>query len=250
MVNEKRRAVLIDGNGAACVDFGAVLRQAGFAVTIADSATSAAQQVEEAETDIVVLFYDLPDIDANETIRRLRPKTHAHIIALLDSDEEFDVVLALEAGADQYMVRPVSLREFRARINSIMRERVRMKSWNNGAGGEHPDVLRHRDLVLDTSSWDVAISGRQIPVTATEFSLLHILLMAPGRVRSKQEMVRHLNGYAGPEEGYISAADERSIEVHIANLRRKLGDSAREPKWIETIRGVGYRMLMESHTND
>lgn len=245
MVNEKRRVVLICGDAAAGPDFDLVLHNAGFSVDRADSGRLGVQQVERAETDIVLVFPGLPDIDMNETIQRIRPITKAHIIAMLPSDDEIEVVLALEAGADQYMAGTGRMRELRARINAIMRQRERMRQLLNGIDPGGGEELRHRDLILNTSTWDVTIDGTSIPVTATEFSLLHMLLMNPGRVRSKQEMVRHLNGYENGGDSYISSADQRSIEVHIANLRRKLGDSAREPKWIETVRGVGYRMITE-----
>lgn len=243
MMNETRRAALIFDNGTVGADLDEVLRHAGFVVVRANAGQLDAQLLAEAGANLIVVGGGLPDIDAHEIIRRLRPQTKAHIMLITDEADEFDVVLALEAGADQYMIAPVSLREFRARVNAILRLQERLCEQPNGE--TQTEQLRHGELLLNTSTWDVSISGQVIPVTATEFSLLHVLMLAPGKVRSKQEMVRHTNGYDEHNEGYISAADERSIEVHIANLRRKLGDSARNPRWIETVRGVGYRLVID-----
>lgn len=244
-MNEKRSAVLIFGDSALGTELGKVLRHAGFSVARADAGQPDTLSELADQIDLVVVGSTLPELDAHEVIRRLRSRTNAHIMHIMDQADEFDVVLTLESGADQFMVRPVSLREFRARVNAILRLRDRMMYPVEQQHAAPSELLRHRDLLLNTSTWEVSISGEAIPVTATEFSLLRVLMLAPGRVRSKQEMARHTNGYDEHEDGYISAADERSIEVHIANLRRKLGDSARSPKWIETVRGVGYRLVTD-----
>lgn len=237
--------MLVFGDSVLGTELDKVLRHAGFAVAQAKASQLDAQIPLGADIDLVVVGSTLPELDAHEVIRRVRSRTSAHIIHIMDHADEFDVVLTLEAGADQFMVSPVSLREFRARVNAILRLRDRMLYPSEPTHAAPSELLRHRELLLNTSTWEVSIGGQVIPVTATEFSLLRVLMLTPGRVRSKQEMARHTNGYDEHEDGYISAADERSIEVHIANLRRKLGDSARDPKWIETVRGVGYRMVTD-----
>lgn len=244
MMNEKRTAVLFFNDNSLMHDLGEVLRHAGFSVTRSDSRQPSSQLVQ-SDTDLVVLGSSLPELDAHELIRRLRPRTSAHIIHVMEQADEFDVVLSLEAGADQFMLSPVSLREFRARVNAILRLRDRMVRDPEDESAANSELLRLHDLLLNSGTWEVSIAGDIIPVTATEFSLLQVLMLVPGRVRTKQELARQVNGFNEHEDGYISAADERSIEVHIANLRRKLGDSARNPKWIETVRGVGYRMVLE-----
>lgn len=247
-MNEKRSAVLIFDDNPLAGELVEVLRHAGFTVRQAEAPLVGAPIVDD-DTDLVVLGGSLPVLDAHEVIRRVRPRTSAHIVHIMDQMDEFDAVLALEAGADQFMVSPISLREFRARVNSILRLRDRMLQPLEDPLAEPSELSRHRDLLLNAGTWEVSIAGETIAVTATEFSLLQVLMMMPGRVRSKQELARHANGYDEHSDGYISAADERSIEVHIANLRRKLGDSARKPKWIETVRGVGYRMVVEHRPN-
>lgn len=244
MMNEKRSALLIFDDKSLSSELSEVLRHAGFMVRESDGRQTGTQLVEP-DTDLVVLGSLLLGLDAHEVIRRLRSHTNAHIIHIMDQLDEFDAVLALEAGADQFMVSPISLREFRARVNAILRLRDRLMRHPEVSELEASELAQHGDLLLNAGTWEVSISGEIIPLTATEFSLLHVLMSPPGRVRSKQELARHANGYDEHKDSYISEADQRSIEVHIANLRRKLGDSARDPKWIETVRGVGYRMVVE-----
>ncbi|MEB7448936.1 response regulator transcription factor [Arthrobacter koreensis] len=239
----------------------AVLQQSGFEVHASPTGLEGVEAVRLHNPAVVTLDLGLPDIDGFEVIRQLRLFSDAYIVMLTARAEELDTLMGLEAGADDYITKPFRPRELRARISAMMRrprkdsvpaapETAAVPAPQPPAAetpaGHHDDVFSHNGLVLDAGTRTTVLSGKDVELTRTEFDLLHALLESGRRVRSKTDLVRRLRGEDYDTGSYISESDERTIEVHVGNLRRKLGDDSRSPRWLETVRGVGYRLAPAS----
>ncbi len=175
--------------------------------------------------DVVLLDLGLPDMDGVEVCRRLRQVCDAAIIVVTARGEESDRVLALDEGADDYLIKPFGLNELLARIRAVLR-----RSHTPGGGGAG-QLLQHGPLTVDLRTRKVAVSGQHIAVTPKEFAILECLASDPGRVVSRQEMLER----AWDEHWY---GPTKVLDVHMAALRRKLGD----PGLIETVYGHGFRL--------
>ncbi|MDQ4501862.1 response regulator transcription factor [Sinomonas sp. ASV322] len=250
-----------------------VLRQAGFEVLSASTGREGAEIARREDPAIVTLDLGLPDIDGFEVLRRIRSSSDAYVVMLTAHDEESDTLLALQSGADDYLTKPFRPRELRARITAMMRRprttatssaELRAPSAlapaNAGAAARttaaappRADAVprgglpaagpfRHRGLTLDPRTRTAALAGAALDLTRTEFDLLHALLRAGGAVLTRAELVRVARGETVRDDSYVSEADARAIEVHLGNLRRKLGDDPRQPRWLVTVRGIGYRL--------
>ncbi|WP_417217149.1 response regulator transcription factor [Arthrobacter sp.] len=272
-VQERRVAVVVEDDEDIRGLLEAVLLQSGFEVHQTGSGVAAVELVAQQDPELVTLDLGLPDIDGFEVARRIRRDSDAHIVMLTARTDEIDTVLGLETGADDFLTKPFSPRELRARIEAIMRRRARDRAAfqtaaahpaaeaaspgfhaaaAGNASGPGPDrnhdaggSLRLNGLVLDAPTYSVTVDGRDTAVTPTEFTLLHAILAGGRTVRTKTSLVRRLRDEEADSGTFVSDADERSIEVHVGNLRRKLGDDAKAPRWIETVRGVGYRAAPE-----
>ncbi|MGI6037723.1 MAG: response regulator transcription factor [Limnochordia bacterium] len=198
------------------------LRGEGFRVSTADSGEGALDSLKEGNIDLIVLDLLLPGIDGLEVCRRIRAATPLPIIMLTAKADEVDKLIGLELGADDYITKPFSLRELAARIRTVLRR-------SNPDPGPAERIL-YRDLRIDVDGHRVEKGGNPIPITPTEFKILCILAANPGRVYSRLQLVDAVLGEA--YQGY-----ERSIDTHISNLRKKLGDD-----YIQTVYGVGYKM--------
>ncbi|PQZ89606.1 DNA-binding response regulator [Arthrobacter sp. MYb227] len=227
-----------------------VLQQSGFDVFSTESGINGVALVAQHNPDLVTLDLGLPDIDGFETARRIRAVSDAHIVMLTARTDEIDTVLGLEAGADEYVTKPFRPRELRARVDAIMRRRgVRAQTLTQDrVNAEEAKTVEIQEtsqalngLTLNSATYTVEVEGKPKSVTPTEFILLETLLDSAGHIRTKSDLVRRLRDEESHSGTFVSASDERSVEVHLGNLRRKLGDSAAEPRWIETVRGVGYR---------
>lgn len=248
-----------------------VFLAAGFTTILTGSGMDGLAAIEQHRPVITTLDINLPGIDGFEVARRIRRISETFIIMLSALSDESDVVLGLTSGADEYLVKPFRPRELRARIESLLR-RPRLpdprlpatglrdagvmspRSADPARPATHTDhaedaatVLTwrgrvHRDLSLDLDTRMVLIGQRRIDLTPTEFDLLAMLLEAGLRVCGKADLARGLRGAPPGSNDYVSEPDKRAIETHIANLRRKLGDSTTQPRYIETVRGVGYRL--------
>lgn len=256
MVTKTRTAVVVEDDADIRGLLEVVLQQSGFDVHSTDSGVSGVEMVEFHDPDLVTLDIGLPDIDGFETARRIRTISDAHILMLTARADEIDTVLGLESGADEYVTKPFRPRELRARVDAIMRRRTTQHATRvNSASVENPSgaeteatgdtnhVRTLNGLVLNVATYSVGVDGKTVNITPTEFTLLDLLLGARGHIRTKSELVRRLRNEDSDAGTFVSAADERSVEVHVGNLRRKLGDSVQEPRWIETVRGVGYRAV-------
>lgn len=232
-----------------------VLTQAGFEVTVAGSGAEGVLAAKTLMPDVITLDLGLPDIDGFEVSRQIREFSDAYIVMLTARADELDTLIGLESGADDYLTKPFRPRELRARVAAMMRRpRSVPDAENSGAGDFTADpggsadgrgTFSHNGLDLSYASRTVAVDGQELTLTRTEFELLHALLEAGRTVRTKSDLVRRLRDEDYDVGSYISEADERSVEVHMGNLRKKLGDSPQRPRWLQTVRGVGYRLAPE-----
>jgi DNA-binding response OmpR family regulator len=237
-----------------------VLGQAGFHVHTAGSGADGVQLVREVDPVVTTLDVNMPGIDGFETARRIRAISPTYIVMLTARTEEIDALQGLDAGADDYVTKPFRPRELRARIEAMLR-RSRMPlpgaqpaaapapaptpgepSTDHGSPDGATAWLEHHGLRLNAEMRLASVDGTPLSLTRSEFDILAELMSAQRRVVGKGELALMLRGqrYTGSE--YLSDSDSRVIEVHMANLRRKLGESPSHPRWIETVRGVGYRL--------
>ena len=268
---ERGVAVVVEDDDDIRTSLKEVLQQSGFAVFETASGVEGVQAVREHNPVIVTMDVGLPDFDGIEASRRIRTFSDAYLIIVTGRVEEADALMGFEAGADDYMTKPIRPRELRARIAAMLR---RPRSLNSGSGertqslprpraGQHivlPAALdagevpprnagaavlcdfEHKGLTLHEGSRSAAIHGLPLDLTRTQFDLL-LVLMENGRVvQTKADLVRRLRNEPYNTGSFVTAGEERAVEVHLGNLRKRLGDSSRSPHWIETVRGVGYRL--------
>jgi two-component system, OmpR family, response regulator len=227
----------------------AVLLQSGFSVHTAADGREGVDVVRRRLPNVVTVDVGLPDIDGFEVLRRIRQISDAYIVMLTGRSEELDMVTALNSGADDFITKPFRPRELRARIATMMR-RPRQQASGVTSPGSAPapaqpqdaSVLRYNGLTLNTRTRTVAVRGAPLGLTRSEFDLLHDLMSRAGAVRSRSALVRVVRGDFYRDDPYVSESDERAVEVHIGNLRRKLGDDPDSPRYVQTVRGVGYRL--------
>ena len=209
-----------------------VLAQSGFRVVSAATGREGLQAVTAHDPDLVTLDLNLPDLDGMEVCRRIREVTDAYIVMLSARPEEIDRLMGLETGADDYLTKPFSPRELRARVAAMMR---RPRRHGAAASDDARPSLRHGDLEVDVDARQVRLGDTELDLTRTEFDLLATLLSGPRRVWSRDTLLRSVWGDDWIGDGHL-------VEVHMGNLRRKLGDDPREGRYIRTVRGVGYRL--------
>lgn len=227
-----------------------VLTQAGFDVIATSTGAEGVLAAKNSDPAVITLDLGLPDIDGFEVARQIRQFSDAYIVMLTARAEELDTLIGLESGADDYLTKPFRPRELRARVAAMMRRPRSTADLANGAAApsgaaNNAKSYRHNGLDLSYDSRTVAVDGNELSLTRTEFDLLYALLEAGRMVRTKADLVRRLRDEPYDVGSYISEADERSVEVHMGNLRKKLGDSAQNPRWLQTVRGVGYRLAPE-----
>lgn len=239
----------------------AVLQQAGFDVQSGATGRDGVEIVRNNTPTVVTLDVGLPDIDGYEVLRRIRTTSDCYVIMLTARTHESDTLTALQAGADDYLTKPFRPRELRARIDAMMR-RPRTGATSSArtmgppaasapasasvsaavAAGRRSAVLSRGALVLDGEARTVRVAGREILLTRSEFDLLHEMLRSNGSVRTKSTLVGVVRGDDYRGYSYVSDADQRSVEVHMGNLRRKLALHLGATELITTVRGLGYRL--------
>ncbi|MDO8964845.1 MAG: response regulator transcription factor [Coriobacteriia bacterium] len=205
----------------------AYLEKEGFWVTAVADGAAALEQAERKPFDLVVLDLNLPKISGEDVCRRLRDASDVPIIMLTAKGSEEERIRGLEIGADDYLVKPFSPRELVARVRALMRRA-------HAESDPQRDRMEYGGLSIDLRGHRVYLDGEDIDLTASEFKLLVTLARYPGRVYPRMELVEKVLGY--DFEGY-----ERAIDSHVKNLRAKLKDDPREPRFIQTVTGVGYR---------
>jgi two-component system OmpR family response regulator len=268
-----------------------VLEAAGFSTVSVGNGIDGIQAVLSYQPMITTLDVNMPGIDGIEAARRIRAHSDTYIVMITAMGEEADVVLGLTAGADEYITKPFRPREFRARIDAMLRrgraagpaatapvrtqesagpsfpaarvappapaaptapvavetagDQVIVRESGALAAPGEGQWLAHRNLRLDLDSRIVLIDNAEVDLTRTEFDLLAALLESRRRVRSKADLTLLLRGESYVTTYFVGDADKRAVEAHMTNLRRKIGDNPVQPRFIETVRGVGYRLTAE-----
>ena len=221
-----KTVLVVDDEPSIAQIAGDYLRHAGFAVITAANGVDALAAARTRRPDLIVLDLGLPRMDGLDVARALRRDGGVPIIMLTARIEESDRLTGLELGADDYMTKPFSPRELVARVKAVLRRTERQ--------AEPGDVIRAGDLTLDVPRMRAELAGRPIDLTATEFQLLATLAAQPGRIFTRSQLLDAVHGVAF--ESY-----ERAIDTHVKNIRRKLEPDPREPRYVLTVYGVGYR---------
>ena len=226
-----KKILVVDDNPDIRTMLQSYLSSEGFEVLTAENGQKALFVAREGKPDCIVLDMMMPEMGGSDFIRIYTSESDVPILVLTAKVEETDKVLGLELGADDYMTKPFSLRELTARINALLR-RV-------NKGQPKADILRVADIILDIAGHIVEIQDRPVELTPSEFDLLAALMAAPGRSFSRAELLESL-GETTFLEGY-----ERTVDVHIHNLREKIEPDPADPIYIETVYGTGYRFARE-----
>ncbi len=208
------------------------LKQEGYGVVTAGTGKTALEEARRRNPRLVMLDVGLPDINGVEVCRRLRRESAVPIMFLTARQEEVDKVVALDAGGDEYVTKPVGIAELAARVRALLR-RSQMVSTHALTAS-----YRAKDVYLDVGAHRVEVRGREITLTPREFDLLHLLLSNAGRALGRQHILDSVWG----TEWF---GDENVVEVFIRQLRRKIEVNPDRPRLIETVRGVGYRFVLD-----
>jgi DNA-binding response OmpR family regulator len=231
MAERSPRILLVDDERAIQTLLSYPLQKDGYDVVCASDGREALARFDDGQYDLVVLDVMMPRLDGLEVCRRLRAKSTVPIIMLTARAEEVDKVVGLELGADDYITKPFSLREFRSRVKAALRR----SSWAKRAqelGEDEP--LEIGDLRMDFAKRTVKLRGEDVQATYVEFEILKALACNPGRVFTREMLLTRIWGDS-------AFRDPRTIDVHIRHLREKIEQDAKDPEYLFTVRGVGYR---------
>jgi DNA-binding response OmpR family regulator len=213
------KALVVDDEADLAAVVTSYLRQAGFAARTVGDGTAAVNTAREWEPDLIVLDLGLPELDGIEVCRQVRAFLDCYIVMLTARVDEIDLLKGLSAGADDYLTKPFSPRELVARVRALFRRPRRAPLATTGR------------LRLDAAQRRVELDGRELPLTRTEFGILTALAARSGEVVGREDLLREVWGAEW-------VGDTHAVDVHIANLRRKVG-----PDWVQTVRGVGFRLV-------
>ena len=227
-MHDSSTILLVDDEDAVQKLLAYPLERDGFRVVQARDGEEALERFGREHVDLVVLDVMLPKLDGLEVCKRLRAESSVPIIMLTARDDELDKVLGLELGADDYITKPFSIREFRSRVRALLR---RAGAPRDERGDE---LIQADGLRIDLARREVEAHDRPVQLTYVEFELLRMLASHPGRVYTREQLLQALWGGSDYRE-------PRTIDVHIRHLREKLEPDPREPEFILTVRGVGYR---------
>ena len=227
MDNESKRILLVEDEKTIREAVTAYLEREAYSVVAVEDGREALNAFEEHHFDLLILDLMLPRVSGEEVCKTVRTTSNVPIIMLTAKGEVEDRIVGFNLGADDYLIKPFSPRELVARTRALLRRA--------GDAQDSPrDVNDYGGLVIDVTGHKVTVDGKEVDLTASEFKLLSTLARFPGRVYSRMELVEKVLGY--DFEGY-----ERTIDSHVKNLRAKIGDNPRDPKWLHTVHGVGYR---------
>jgi len=234
MAERSARILLVDDEQPIQTLLSYPLRKDGHEVVQATDGQEALSRFAEQPFDLVVLDLMLPRLDGLEVCRRLRSRSSVPIIMLTARAQEDDKVLGLELGADDYITKPFSMQEFRSRVKAVLRR----AALNRDAPPAGDEPVRVLELGLDPARRSVRLRGREVRTTFVEFEILLALARNPGRVFTRDMLLERVWGDA-------AYRDPRTIDVHIRHLREKLESDPKEPEYLFTVRGVGYRFRDE-----
>jgi DNA-binding response OmpR family regulator len=234
MAERPTRILLVDDEQAILTLLSYPLAQDGYEVVRAADGVEAMARFGETEFDLVVLDVTMPHMDGLDVCRRMRATSSVPIIMLTAKTDEIDKVLGLELGADDYITKPFSIREFRSRVKAALRRSSMVASPAAADRGEATEPLEAGELRVDFDKRTVRVRDDLVATTFVEFEILGLLARSPGRVFTREALLDRIWG----DSAY---RDPRTIDVHIRHLREKLEHDAKEPEYIFTVRGVGYR---------
>ncbi len=226
----QKRALVVDDEEHLARLVADYLTHDGFAADVALDGEQALERARASSPDVVILDVMLPGIDGVEVCRQLRTFTDAYVIMLTARAEEVDKLIGLAVGADDYLTKPFSPRELVARVRAMLR-----RPRAAGTAGQEAGVRQFGELIIDPAAREVSVSGEPVDLTRLEFDLLDALSARPRLAFTRRQLVDRVWG----EDWF---GDEHIVDVHIVRLRRKLGDDPAEPRYVLTVRGVGYRM--------
>jgi DNA-binding response OmpR family regulator len=227
----KERILIVEDERAVARGLQYGLASEGFTVLWAETGQRALELARSQDPDLILLDVRLPDVSGFDVCRQLRAEgRRLPILMLTARDEEVDKVLGLELGADDYVVKPYSLRELISRIRALLR-----RAYGDLATPVTEGGLSFGDVEVDLERLQVRRQGKRVDLTPTEFRLLRYLLTHPGRPFSRSALIEAVWGYDS------SVGAERTVDVHVRHLRQKLEDDPSSPRWILTVRGVGYK---------
>lgn len=230
MANERLKVLVVDDEVPLTGVVGSYLEREGFDVAVAHTGPDAVARARADSPVLIVLDIMLPGFDGIEACRQIRQFSDAYIIMLTARDEEMDKVLGLSMGADDYLVKPFSPRELIARVRAMLR-RPRAAPDNDTT-----ELYTIGTLTMDAQGRNLTLDGDEIELTRTEFDLLAAMMAQPRSVLTRRKLI---DAVWGP--GWYG--DEHVVDVHIGHVREKIGDAASEPRFIRTVRGVGYGMV-------
>lgn len=225
------RILVVDDEEILAGTVAAYVERAGMTARTVHDGLTALDVAQEWQPDLVVLDLGLPGLDGIEVCRRLRTFSDCYVLMLTARDDEVDLLIGLSVGADDYMTKPFSTRELVARIGVLMRR----PRTGPAERPEAPTVRRFGDLTIDPDSREVTLAGRPVELTRTQFDVLEALSTRPRLAWSRRQLVEAVWG-----ESWVG--DDHLVDVHVAHVRRKIGDDPTAPRYIHTVRGVGYRM--------
>ena len=223
-----KKILIVDDNPQLRTMVKSYLSQEGFEVTTAVDGQDALYVARHEKPNLIILDLMMPEMSGYEFLKAYGREADTPVIILTARIEEYDKVLGLELGADDYVTKPFSPRELTARVRAVLRRIDKQTTA--------PEILRAANIVLDPEKRSVIVGTSPVTLTPSEFDLLAILMASPGRVFSRMELLDHLQGTA--YEAY-----ERSIDVHIRNLRTKIEPDSSNPRYVETVYGAGYRFV-------
>ena len=226
------RLLLIDDDVRLGALLERLLKPEGFHVSLVTDGLQGVRRATSEVFDLIVLDVMLPGMDGFEVLRRVRSQSKVPVIMLTAKGTDNDRIVGLELGADDYLAKPFNPRELVARIKAVLRRS------DGGQAAVLNDVLKVGDIEMDGARREASVRGQVVQLTTTEFDLLRCFLRYPGQVLSRDALMDMLRGV-----GY--AAYDRSIDVHVKNLRAKIEDDSRSPKYIKTIWGTGYMLSAE-----
>jgi two-component system alkaline phosphatase synthesis response regulator PhoP len=225
------RILIVEDEPAVARGLEYALKKEGYEVLWADTGEQALTLARQRDPHLIILDIRLPDLNGFEVCRRMRGEGLRQPIVMLTAlDEEVDRVVGLEVGADDYVVKPYRLRELIARVRALLR-----RAYGELAMAAPGERIRFGDIEVDLERLQVTRGGRPVPLTPTEFRLLRFLVTHPNRPFSREELLEAVWGYDR------EVLDDRTVDVHIRHLREKLEENPSAPRWIVTVRGVGYK---------
>ena len=229
MATQAPKILLVDDEQSVQKLLAFPLRREGYDVVSALDGQEALDRLKDTSFDLIVLDLMLPNVDGFEVCRQVRARSSVPIIMLTAKTEEIDKVLGLELGADDYITKPFSVREFRSRVKAVLRRAALSKTDETAR-----EPLEDGDLRIDFDKRAVTLAGEAVRLTYVEFEILTALARNPGRVYNRTILLERVWGDS-------SYRDTRTVDVHIRHLREKLERDAKNPELIQTVRGVGYR---------